>query len=157
MFSYISQDLLQELFDYKDGLLVRKTQVSNNAKVGDIAGTLGHRGYVGIRINGKIYAAHRLIYIMHNGDIPKDLQIDHINGVRNDNRIENLRLVNSNENQWNRKTAKGYCWHKTMGKWVASIKANGKQKHLGYFDNEKDAHQAYLDAKNKLHVFKVAV
>lgn len=77
--------------------------------------------------------------------------IDHINGIKDDNRLCNLRSVTLQQNQWNTKT-KGYCWDKKYNKWRSQIKMNYKQIHLGYFDNEEDARQAYLEAKEKYHI-----
>ena len=79
-------------------------------------------------------------------------QIDHINGVRDDNRICNLRNVNSNKNQWNRKTAKGYTWNKRQNKWQAQISLNNKPIYLGLYSTEQEARQAYLNAKDKHHI-----
>jgi hypothetical protein len=79
-------------------------------------------------------------------------ELDHINGVRNDNRIENLRSVTRNQNQWNRKTAKGYCWNKTKNKYESQIRFNQTKKHLGLFETEEEARQAYLAAKQIYHV-----
>jgi hypothetical protein len=115
------------------------------------AGYLGKDGYIRIKINNKGYTAHRLVYIYHYGDIPNDLQIDHINGIRDDNRIENLRLVTHQENQWNQTKAKGYYWHKRNKTYLARIVIDGKLKHIGSFDNEDDARNAYIMAKVDLH------
>ena len=149
----MTQDLLHELFEYKDGELVWNIN-KGTAKIGDVAGCLDTQGYIQTSINSKPYRTHRLIYIYHNGDIPKGLQVDHINGIRNDNHIENLRLATHQENQWNRTKAKGYTWNKRNNKWNAQIKVNGKRKHLGLFYNEDDAHQAYLNAKDELHIIE---
>jgi hypothetical protein len=148
----ITQSFIKERFNYKDGQLIWKVKPSINTNIGDIAGSKHPSGYINIFSLGKGNRAHRLIWMYHNGDIPDGLQIDHINGTRDDNHIENLRLVTQNENQWNRKTAKGYSWHKSHKKWHSQIKVNGKVLHLGYFDNEEEARQVYLDAKEKYHV-----
>ena len=78
--------------------------------------------------------------------------IDHINGFRDDNRIENLRSVTHQQNNFN-KDVKGYSWNKNENKWVSKIKINKREINLGYFDNEEDARQAYLEAKEKYHRF----
>jgi hypothetical protein len=67
--------------------------------------------------------------------------------------LENLRLVNNQQNQFNT-TALGYCWNKQMNKWKAQIRLDGKLKHLGYFVNEEDARNAYLNAKLIYHKIK---
>ncbi len=107
-------------------------------------------GYIHIHISGKLYLAHRLIMLAFVGE--SDQEVDHINRIRNDNRFENLRYVTPSENNWNRDyvdNAKGYYWDKKLKKWRAYIRINNKQKHLGVFEKEEDARQAYLDACSK--------
>ena len=79
-------------------------------------------------------------------------ELDHINSIRNDNRIENLRSVTRQQNQWNRLTAKGYYWDKVKNKWTSRIRLNGKKIYLGLFNTEEEAHKAYLAAKQIYHV-----
>jgi hypothetical protein len=79
-------------------------------------------------------------------------ELDHINGIRNDNRIENLRSVTRQQNQWNRTTAKGYYWDKVKNKWRAELKLNRKKIYLGMFNTEEEARNAYLAAKQIYHV-----
>ena len=106
------------------------------------------RGYIQIQIGIKMYKVHRLIMMAFVGE--SDQQVDHINRIKNDNRFENLRYCTSSENSLNRDwidNAKGYYWH--INKWRARIHINNKPKHLGMFDTEEDAHQAYLNARDK--------
>jgi hypothetical protein len=102
----------------------------------------------------KKYYVHRIIYWLHNREWniknPK-LQIDHIDGNKQNNNISNLRNVTNQENCFN-KDCKGYCWNKRRKKYHASIVLNGKKICLGYFVKEKDARQAYVTAKAKLHL-----
>lgn len=79
-------------------------------------------------------------------------ELDHINGMRNDNRIENLRSVTRQQNQWNQINAKGFCWNKSKNKYSAQIKYNDKRKFLGYYNTEEEARNAYLNAKQIYHV-----
>lgn len=87
--------------------------------------------------------------------------MDHINCVRDDNRIENLRAADNAENQGNRRKARsdsstgviGATWHQRSKKFQAMIRAGGKQKYLGLFPTAEEAHQAYLKAKRELHPF----
>jgi HNH endonuclease len=79
-------------------------------------------------------------------------ELDHINGIRNDNRIENLRSVTRSQNQWNRLTAKGYSLNRSKNKYEAHIKFNNKRKFLGLFETEEEARNAYLAAKQIYHV-----
>jgi hypothetical protein len=77
-------------------------------------------------------------------------EIDHINGIKDDNRIINLRSVTHQQNMWNKKNTKGYYLHRN--KWRSIIYLNSKMIHIGHFNTEQEAHQAYLNAKEKYHV-----
>ena len=99
---------------------------------------------------------HRLVWKLAHPDwdifdSSPDNIIDHINRKRDDNRLENLHVVNGNQNQWNN-DARGYSWHKRCNKWQAYIRLNNKKIHLGMFQNEEDARNAYLEGKAKHHV-----
>ena len=153
----LEQDLLKELFDYKDNQLVWKNRPSKlNHLIGRVAGCLHHTGYRTIKVNDVPYPAHRLIWIYHYGSIDENLQIDHINGFKDDNSIENLRLVTVQGNCYNRSrlNSKGYTWNKQTNKWQASIFLKGILKYLGSFINEQDARNAYLLACNQHHVIQ---
>lgn len=99
--------------------------------------------------------AHRLVWMLHHGDIPLDMMVDHINLDKTDNRIENLRLINKSGNAQN-SIWKGYCFDKRSGKYRAEIKLHGKCTWLGLHDTEELARAAYLEAKAKLHPFASA-
>ncbi len=114
-------------------------------------------GYRRVKINYKNYPYHRLVYFLHNNDWDihdtcLDNSIDHIDRNPLNNNIENLRVVTNQQNSFNR-DVKGYYFHKARGKYHAQIKVDGKKKHLGYFVTEDDAHNAYLIAKEKYHIF----
>lgn len=152
----ITQEELKDLFDYCDGSLVWKQNRGRQAKVGGIAGTPTAAGYVQINTKQKKYLAHRLIYLWHYGVLPDAL--DHINGDRVDNRIENLRPCNPFENTQNslmRKDntsgVKGVNWKKQENKWVTRIQVEGNRKYLGSFTSLEDAKLAITEARNKLH------
>ena len=121
--------------------------------------TIGTRanGYKYIDINKNQKGLHRVIYYAHNqewniSDVSANNFIDHIDGDETNNDIRNLRVVTSQQNQFNRHTAKGYTWHKTNKKWIAKIQLNNKTIYLGYFDTEYEARNAYLEAKKKYHI-----
>lgn len=150
----LEQSLLKELFDYKNGQLVwKKVSLKKIYLIGQVAGATHHSGYRTIKINDIPYPAHRLMWVYHNGTIDENLQIDHINGDKTDNSIENLRLVTAQENAFNRSrlNAKGYTWNKKTNKWQAQIKANNIFKYLGSFLTEQEARNAYLKAVTIYH------
>ena len=150
----MNQEYLKSLFDYKDGQLIWKVSTGKRAKVGNIAGSLGNSGYFQISINKKLYLSHRLIYIWHYGNIESHIHIDHINRIRNDNNIENLRLVTCQENNFNRGMVKGYDFHKKTNKFRAQIEINNKKINLGMFNTKEEAREAYLKAKQEIHIIK---
>tara|TARA_R100000541_G_scaffold47323_1_gene54312 strand:+ start:919 stop:1428 length:510 start_codon:yes stop_codon:yes gene_type:complete len=108
-----------------------------------------------IRINQKCYYLHRVVYKAYNekwdiDDIGKLNKIDHINRNSLDNRIDNLRIVSSQENSFNT-NAKGYSWDKKGNKWHAELMFNGKKVLSKRFDKEEDARESYLKAKEVYH------
>jgi hypothetical protein len=98
-------------------------------------------------------AIHRIMYYAHHPewDIydPKKC-IDHIDGNRQNNKIENLRPVTFQQNSFNR-TAKGCNFDKRSGKWKAYIHLDGRHHHIGFFETEVEAHNAYMLKKEQLH------
>jgi len=129
----------------------------NSRYAGTEAGTRHCRGYIIVRIDGCHILAHRLIWLIVHGDLPA--QIDHINGVRTDNRLTNLRSVDALENQKNLRRPKnnksgviGVCWDSTKRKWLAQIKVERRNRFIGLFDSLEDAAAARLSAQ-KLHGF----
>jgi len=112
-------------------------------------------GYMRGPIMCQWHRAHRVIWAIETGAWPVD-QIDHINGVRSDNRIANLRPATNLDNSHNRVLSKcntsgvhGVCWHKAAKKWHAQIRCEGIQENLGFYDNIDDAAKARKLAETK--------
>lgn len=117
--------------------------------------TKNSNGYVTIFYEKRKLLAHRLAFYMMGKTVPPDMVVDHINGIKSDNRWENLRIVTNRENQTNRKRHRngslpGAFYFKRDNRWAAQISINRKSIHLGYFDTEMLAHEAYNRAKSKL-------
>jgi hypothetical protein len=112
-------------------------------------------GYIQILVGGRAYLAHRLVWLYVHGEWPQH-QIDHMNGVRSDNRLCNLRDVPAMVNHQNLRTTKNRTGFMGVGKskrrFYASIQAEGKYHYLGHFPTAEQASVAYLEAKRRLHV-----
>ena len=130
-----------------------------NIEIGDIAGCVNAKGYRYIGVNNALYRANRLAWFYIHGVWPTQ-QIDHINGDRLDDRIENLRDVTQTRNQRNRKHGNinssskliGVSWNKSSAKWRAQISVGKKTIHIGLYKTEQEAHAAYLAAKTTHHL-----
>jgi hypothetical protein len=157
---------LRELFDYDpaSGVIRRKVKRAIWTREGEEAGYLkpddGYR-LIAIRQDGKRHSfyAHRLAWALHYGRWPAQ-QIDHINGDKDDNRLSNLREATHMQNQWNKAKAKrsgvhsplkGASYHRSSGLWRARIRLDGKERSLGYFTTEQQAHEAYARAAVVAH------
>jgi hypothetical protein len=117
----------------------------NTQYAGTIAGGVNNRGYMQIKLKGVLYKAHRLAWLIMTEAWPPN-DIDHINGIRDDNRFENLRLATRQENTFNSPTranntsgAPGVCWVVRLQKWRARINVNRENTHLGLFTEKADA------------------
>lgn len=127
-------------------------------KAGTAAGCINSLGYVVIMIDRRLYYAHRLAWLWARGVWPAEL-IDHINGVRHDNFLGNLRDASHSLNRQNQRQAQshnkagflGVSWHKQTKKYCAGIWINGKKRHLGLFATAELAHAAYVSAKRLIH------
>jgi len=113
-------------------------------------------GYWSIHIQGKRFLAHRLAFFLMTGELPKrGLLVDHINGQTLDNRWCNLRLASPSENCRNRRKLVGKVLPKGVSRastrFRANIRVAGKLRHLGYFDTEEEASEAYQAAARELH------
>ena len=155
----IAQERLKELLHYNQdaGTFTWKVNKGSRGKVGAVAGNVNSwTGYVVIVIDTKSYTAHRLTFLYMTGSFPK-VHTDHINGIRHDNRWENLREVTARENHRNRRKHKsntsgitGIRWKKKECKWLAEIRFNYVLRHLGIFSDKFDAICARKSAEVRL-------
>lgn len=151
---------LRDLLSYDPDTGVFVWRIHHRPKMpGDRAGGSGH-GYIQIRLDGRLYYAHRLAWLYVNGEWPPE-QIDHINGDGTDNRIINLRACSNDENQKNlglRKTNSsgltGVRWDRQRQKWAAHIRVDGKVTQLGRFNSKEHAHAAYLQRRSEINSFQ---
>lgn len=146
----LTAERLREVLSYDPdtGLLTWRQTLSRRAVAGKVAGSLDNNGYVVVRIDRRIYKAHRLAWFLTTGAWPKTT-IDHVNGAPADNRWENLREATYSQNNANRGLTarnksgfKGVSWHSQNNKWVAHI----RNKYIGSFDSPETAHEAYCEA-----------
>lgn len=142
-----TKEILDQIFEYKDGDLYWKPVK---------AGTVDGSGYLQVGIKGKYYKNHRLIFLMHHGYLP-DL-IDHADGNRQNNRIENLREATRSQNNYNKKIGKsntsgvkGVSWRPDSKKWRARIYVEKNPIVLGMFDTIEEAKAAIEEARKICH------
>lgn len=156
----LTAERARELLDYDPdtGGFTWRVRVSKSIQSGAMAGCKRSDGYVYIGINGKYYLAHRLAWLIISGAWPIE-HIDHLNGVGDDNRIANLREASRSLNQQNQRRPRadntsgylGVTWNSACESFIATIKIQGKRRHIGCFTDPAEAHAAYLDAKRRLH------
>jgi len=156
----ITQERLKELFTYDPdtGDFLRLITTSHNAKKGSIAGC-NSRGYLVFSVDGILNFAHRMAWLYVTGKLPSN-HIDHINGIKKDNRFINLRDVTNAINTQNTREARpcnkstnllGATLDKRRGTFRSQIKINGKNIFLGDYKTPEKAHEAYIQAKRKYH------
>lgn len=142
----------QALFDYQNGALLWR----GPHRLGKIAGARLGSGYRQIMVAGKNYLAHRLVWLWHGRELPKE--VDHINGDKSDNRIENLRAANKSQNMHNvgicarnRSGAKGVFFDKSTSKWRVRLMVGRKIIDLGRHDDLEFAELVAIMAREKYH------
>ena len=152
----ITQKLLNEMFDYKNGNLFWKSAPHRRSDlIGTKAGSFdGQKEQV--IIQGKHYKTHRLVFLMFHGYLP--VEIDHIDGNGLNNCIENLREANRSEQNCNtklRKTSKtgikGVSWDSNRKKWTVVVNKNNKTVYRNRFDDVELAELVAIEARNKYH------
>lgn len=134
---------VRKYFEYKDGRLywrykevkTKQDKIFNSSYAGKRAGGLAVNGYISIRVNKRLYTEHRLVWAYFNGYFPNET-IDHVNHIRNDNRIENLREIPKKMQMYNTKLSKnntsghnGISWCKRDRRWIVKVMVNYKGFH----------------------------
>lgn len=163
----LTLEFAREAFDYIDGDLIWRSRpahhfvdawrqrIFNSRQAGTKAGTVSG-GYRFVNLSVVRTSAHRVVFLLHHGYMPPE--VDHIDGNRLNNRIENLRAASHAENLKNVKTPttntsgrKGVSWHKAANKWAAHIREGGRQKHLGLYEEFASAAAAREHAEHELY------
>jgi len=151
VFAHIS-DLVT--YDPKTGHIIWLKDRPNGVRAGDICRNRDRYGHIQVSIGGKRYAAHRLAFLFMGEELP-DI-VDHINGIRDDNRWCNLRSACKHTNAYNegkkRNNTSGYKGVTYEGgKWRARTSFAGKRVNVGFFSNKEDAHKALCEKREELH------
>jgi hypothetical protein len=154
----ITQQLVAECFVHREGKLYWKKVAHPNKQylVGQEAGSIHQTGYRHVSWLGKVHKVHRLIFLLEYGYLPPE--VDHINGDRQDNRLENLRPATRSENQCNRgvlaNNTSGYpgvSWHRKSKAWVVRVMKNGKTVVQQYFKDVELAGLFAAEARSLYH------
>lgn len=155
----LDQQRLRFLLDYNHGTgrFTWRVYRGGKAAKGTEAGAIHNRGYRSIKVDGKNYLEHRLVWLWVYGEWPSN-ELDHANQIKTDNRLSNLRDVTRSENMQNTSVRsdnssgfKGVSWHAGAGSWMANIVVNGKSTYLGCFNTPEEAYAAYCEAASRLH------
>lgn len=148
----MNQTDLKSLLEYhSDGYFVWK-KGHPGYSAGSRVGGKHPSGYYQAHVRGKRWQMHRLVFLYHHGYLPEI--IDHINGDKEDNRIENLRPVTKAQNSWNMKGwvgNKNVDWIQSRKRWRVMVMKESKNHFGGYFKNEEDAIEKAKEMRNELH------
>lgn len=155
----LTKEYLQELFEYKDGSLYwrkSKGRIVAGTKAGCIHTPSKNYTCHVIRINNKLYKAHRLIYMYFNGYTTE--RIDHKDNNPLNNNIDNLRLASQSENTLNKSMmssntsgVKGVSWRRKSKKWTVRVTVDGEYKSFGSYADLELAELVAIEARNKYH------
>ena len=157
----MATSILSELLEYSETSpsgLAWKVDRGYQAKKGASAGWLDDStGYYRVGVAGKCYWAHRIVWMLHHGEIAKGVQIDHIDCNRANNTIKNLRIATSSDNKCNVAVrvdnaagVKGLYWHKTLSLWIGEVRLHGKRRSKS--SRRREVVEAWLhEAREKIH------
>ena len=145
-------------YDRESGVLYWRIRDRNTIRHKYVAGSIKgtNDGYRRVGIKGKIYQEHRIIMMLCFGHIPENAEIDHINHVRNDNRLANLRFATQRENLKNQSVSSksttgvtGVYFNKSRNKFIAQIKVSRQVHYLGCYNTLEEAAAARAEANLK--------
>ena len=152
----ITQNRILELLEYKDGSLFWKAKPAKQIAIGKEAGCVNNHGYSVIRIDGVLHRTHRIIFLMHHGYLPQ--YIDHADGNKLNNSIENLREATACQNAYNKPAQsnnesgkKGVRWHKQIKHWCVEIQVNKVKHYLGIYKDLELAALVASEARSLYH------
>lgn len=155
---------LKDRFNYDPatGIFTWRNPISKKCRAGEVVGSINKNGYLRLTFNGKRFPLHRMAWLYVYGSIPNGM-VDHINGIKTDNRISNLRIANKSQNAQNMRKARadnkcGYLGvfrnqNSAKNPWYAQIQIDGKSRHIGCYPTPEAAHLAYIAKKRELHPF----
>lgn len=157
----LTQERLKEVLHYNPDTgaftWIKRTSNYSRIQIGDTLKCLNSDGYITTFIDRSPYKAHRLAFLYMAGRWPS--RIDHVNGVRNDNKWLNLRECTVGQNNQNQRRPQkgnpylGVHWHKYHKKWAAQITVKKTRSFLGYYGTPEEARDVYINAKRGLHEF----
>lgn len=151
----LTYELVRELFYYDDGFLFRRKDASNQARAGDLAGYKHHSGYWYVGLLGRKYGVHRIVFLYHNGYLPK--YVDHKDTNPSNNKIENLRECTKAQNcqnsfsSNNKSGCKGVYFRKDKSQWRVCIAKENKRYNFGSHDDFELAELIANEARDMLH------
>jgi len=155
----LSYELASSLLNYDPdtGIISWKAVSGARTKIGMPAGSKQPNGYLRISVNKNRFLAHRLAWLLYYKEWPLDI-IDHIDGNKSNNKIENLRVGTILKNNYNTGITvtntsgyKGVSWNSANNKYIANINVKGKKVYLGMFSTSEEASEAYNKAAKELH------
>lgn len=164
----LTQARLRELLHYdpETGIFTRLATPGyrGNYRAGTASACVSTTGYVVIRVDGRLYVAHRLAWLYVHGELPPE-DVDHIDANRTNNKLSNLRLATRSQNMQNQRKPRkdntsgflGVTFDSKNKRWRAQLQIDGKNKGLGRYATPEAAHAAYLKAKVALHPFQTLV